>query len=115
MAIFPWHSTINSGTELKQAFAQMGCDNRDLPLAYYDALLSVIEEHASAIGEEHYMLDVIYWHCATTYTKLDDKHITSVMSTDDEENPTAQELANYLQEYTTVIWQDGNTVYHLTY
>ena len=115
MAIFPLQSTIDSGADLKQAFAQMGRDTGNLPTAYYDALFEIIEEHASACDEKHHMLDVIAWGCDTTYTTLDDRYITPAMYADDEENPTTEELANYLQEHTSIIWQDETTVYHLVY
>ena len=115
MSIFPFQATIDSGTDLKQAFAQMGRDTGNLPIAYYDALLLFIEDHASAIGEKHYMIDVIAWDCDTTYTKLDDRYITPDMYAADDENPTTEELANYLQELTTVIWYDETTVYHFAY
>ena len=113
MAIFPFHATIDSGTELKQAFAQMGRDNGNLPIAYYDALLSLFEDDAWASSEKHFMIDIIAWDCDTTYTSLDDRYITPAMYAADEENPTTEELANYLQEHTTVIWYDETTVYHL--
>ena len=112
MAIFPFQFTIDSGTELKQAFAQMGRDTGNLPIAYYDALLLFIEDDASASGEKHFMIDIIAWDCDTTYTSLDDRYITPAMYAADEENPTTEELANYLQDRTTVIWYDETTVYH---
>ena len=121
MSIFPMQAAINSGADLKQAFAQEGWDDRNLPIAFYDALLSIIEDDARASGKEHYVLDIMAWHCATTYTKLDDSYtmsiapstpITPAMYAADEENPTTEELANYLQEHTTVIWYDETTVYH---
>ena len=100
MAIFPTHATIDSGSDLKQAFADMGRDTGNLPVAYYDALFEIIEEHAS--GEEHYKLDIIAWDCDTTYTTLG-------------EETNTEELAGYLQGYTTVIWYDESTVYHFAY
>ena len=113
MAIFPMQSTIDSGSDLKQAFAQMGRDTSNLPVAYYDALFEIIEEHAS--GEEHYKLDIIAWDCDTSYTTLDDSYITPYMYADDVENPTTEELANYLRDHTTIIWHDETTVYHFAY
>ena len=115
MAIFPMQSTIDSGSDLKQAFAQMGRDTSNLPVAYYDALFDIIEEHARESGEEHFKLDVIAWDCDTSYTTLDDSYITPDMYAGDKENPATEELANYLQDHTTVIWYDETTVYHFAY
>ena len=113
MAIFPTQATINSGADLKQAFAQMGRDTGNAPEAYYDALFEVIEEHAS--GEAHYQLDIIAWDCEVTYTTLTDTYIKPDMYADDVENPTTEELANYLQDLTTIIYYDEETVYHFVY
>ena len=113
MAIFPTHATIDSGSDLKQAFAAMGCDTGNLPVAYYDALFEIIEEHAS--GEEHYELDIIDWDCATTYTVLGEAHITPAMYCAFGEETNTEKLAGYLQGYTTVIWYDESTVYHFAY
>ena len=108
MAIFPTHATIDSGSDLKQAFADMGCDTGNLPVAYYDALFEIIEEHAS--GEEHYELDIIAWDCATTYTTLGEATPAMYCA-----ETNTEELAGYLQGYTTVIWYDESTVYHFAY
>ena len=122
MAIFPMQAAINSGADLKQAFEQLDFNNRNLPIAFYDALLPLIEDDARASGKEHYVLDIMAWYFAISYTKLDDSYtmaiapftpITPDMYAADEENPTTEELANYLQDRTTVIWYDETTVYHL--
>ena len=93
----------------------MGRDTGNLPIAFYDALLPIIEDDARASGEKHFMIDVIAWDCDTTYTTIDDRYITPDMYADDEENPTTEELADYLQDHTAVIWYDETTVYHFAY
>lgn len=112
MAIYPTYAHIGNGSDLKQAFSEMGRDEGNLPIAYYDALFEIVEQFSS--DDTPYELDIIALDCDITYTTLEDKYITPDMYSFGDE-PNTGELAEYLLNHTTVIWYDETTVYRFAY
>ena len=78
-------------------------DRDAYPLEVYQAIFDMINDTHSE--NETYELDVIAWCCDLSETTLQDCS----------EFEDTETLAKHLQEYTTVLHYDDETVWHLSY
>ena len=93
--------TADNAYHIRNAFRRH--DRDDYPLEVYQAIFDMINE---THGEnEAYELDVIAWCCDLSESKLCN-HL---------EFEDTETLAKHLQEYTTVLHYDDETVWHLSY
>ena len=94
--------TADNAYHIQDAFREMNRDH--YPLNVYEAIFDFITQ--TYADNEPYHLDVIAWCCDLSETTLTDSDFEGI-----------DELANYLQEHTTVLYvdEDNETIYHLVY
>lgn len=105
MAIYPIHARITNGVQLQQAYKELG-RGYDLPLGYYEALYELFEQ------QEDTEADLLAWDYSLVCTSLGDENAVPGTYAANPQQPTINELVNYLTDRTLVIWCDGETVYH---
>ena len=94
--------TASNAHHIQAAFREM---NRDrYPLGVYEAIFDLINDTHG--DDEYYQLDVIAWCCDISNTTLTDSDFDEL-----------DELADYKNNYTTVLYvdEDNETVYYLDY
>lgn len=93
--------TADNAYHIKDAFRRL--DRDTYPIGVYEAIYDFIQE---TYGEEEtYELDVIAWCCDLSESEL----------CNNPEFEDTEALAEHLQDYTTVLYYDDETVYHLAY
>ena len=98
--IYPINSSIDTVQDVKDQFIRF--DRDYYPDEVYQFILDTLEQ--AECTSESTELDVIAWCCELSETTLTDSDFDEL-----------DDLADHLNDRTTVICADAKTVYHLVY